>query len=175
MPANKGRTTLTLRAYPFQVVILNQSAVIASHVRCYERHQDIFDPLHYLSLLTQRPGAFEYAKPIRQWRVGWPPVYEQALAQLRSVWPDGRGVREFIQILHLHHSHPVPLIEQAITLALTYGCVHYEGVHLCLNQLLMPSQVREPLDLEAAHLTRLQQPGSQPLDLQQYDHLILGA
>ena len=175
VPANKGRTTLTLRAYPFQVEILNQSAVIASHARCYERHQDIFDPLHYLSLLTQRPGAFEYAKPIRQWRVGWPPVYEQALAQLRSVWPDGRGVREFIQILQLHHSHPVALIEQAITLALAYGCVHYEGVRLCLNQLLMPGQVHEPLDLEAAHLTRLQQPGLQPLDLQQYDLLISGA
>lgn len=172
VPANQGRATLTLRAFPFQVEILNQTDVIARHPRCYEHGQDIFDPLHYLPLLAQRPGAFEYAKPLRQWRAGWPPVYEQALSQLRSLWPEGRGVREFIRILQLHTQHEAGLIEQAITQALAYGCVHYEGVRLCLNQLLLPDQPHQSLDLAAVQLEHLQQPDPQPVNLQQYDFLI---
>ena len=34
------------------------SDVLASHPRCYGKNQDIFNPLHYLPLLEQRPGAF---------------------------------------------------------------------------------------------------------------------
>ena len=49
----------------------------------YGRHQDILEPLHYLSLVEQRPGAFEHAQPLRQWRENWPPVYESMLAALR--------------------------------------------------------------------------------------------
>jgi len=174
VPVSQGRTTLTLRAYPFQVEILNQTAVIARHGRCYGHGQDVFDPLHYLPLLAQRPGAFDYAKPLRQWRASWPPVYEQALTELRRLWPEGRGVREFIQVLQLHTQHPASLIEQAVTQALAYGCVHYEGVLLCLNQLIMPKDLPLPLDLDAVQLARLQQPGTQPVDLQQYDLLIGG-
>jgi hypothetical protein len=74
----------------------------------------------------------------------------------------------------LHTQYEANLIEQAISQALAYGCVHYEGVRLCLNQLLLPSQKPAPLDLEAVQLARLQQPDAQPIDLQQYDLLIGG-
>jgi transposase len=174
VPANQGRLTLTLRAYAFQVEILNQNEVIARHPRCYEHGQDIFDPLHYLSLLAQRPGAFDYAKPLQQWREHWPEVYEQALAELRRLWPEGRGVREFIQVLQLHHDHPADLVEQAVRAALSYGCVHYDGVRLCLNQLLLPSTTPAALDLAALHLACLEPTGRQPVDLHQYDRLLGG-
>ena len=39
---------------------------VAEHSRCLGREQDILDPLHYLGLLEQRPGAFEYAIPMRR-------------------------------------------------------------------------------------------------------------
>jgi transposase len=172
VPVGEGRRTLTVRVYTFRVEILHQTQVLATHERCYGHGQDIFDPLHYLPLLEQRPGAFDYAKPLQQWRAGWPTVYEQALTQLRSLWPDGRGVREFIQILQLHKTHPAGLIEQAISAALAFGCVHYEGVRLCLNQLLMPKQLPLPLDLEDTALAPLQHSGTQGVDLQVYDLLI---
>jgi len=50
------------KAYPFRVDVLHMDEVIASHPRCYGRKQDIFDPLHYLALLEQRPGAFPYLR-----------------------------------------------------------------------------------------------------------------
>lgn len=174
VPASEARLTLTLRAYPFEVEILRQGDVIARHPRCYGHGQDVFDPLHYLSLLAHRPGAFEYAKPLREWRERWPPVYEQVLAHLRSTWPEGRGVREFIQLLQLHREYPAPLIEAAFQQALRYGCVHYEGVRLCLNQLLLPPTQTVPLHLEQLQLARLEPTVDQPIDLDQYDQLISG-
>ena len=172
VPASEARRTLTLRAYPFQVEILRDGQVIARHVRCYGHTQDIFDPLHYLSLLARRPGAFEYAKPLREWRERWPPVYEQLLALLRASWPDGRGIREFIQILQLHSQYPAADIEKALHPALSYGCVHYEGVRLCLNQLLLPHTHFTALNLQELELAWLEPSQDQPIDLQQYDQLI---
>src|SRR5579864_7419975 len=97
-----------------------------------------------------------YAKPLKQWRTTWPSVYEQALSSLRRQWPEGRGVREFVQVLQLHTTYPADLLEQAIALALSFGCVHYEGVRLCLNQLLMPTQLPLPLALDGTTLAQFQ-------------------
>jgi Mu transposase, C-terminal domain len=63
---------LVLRAFPFRIELLYLDEIIASHVRCFEKEQDILEPLHYLALLQRRPGAFEHAKPMRRWRKQWP-------------------------------------------------------------------------------------------------------
>ena len=83
VPAEYVGKQLALRAYPFRVDVLSASAVVAEHPRCLEREQDILNPLHYLGLLEQRPGAFEYALPVRQWRQKWTPEYEKMLDMLR--------------------------------------------------------------------------------------------
>ena len=68
VPADKAQKQLTLRAYPFRIEILKGSEIIATHGRCYGRQQDILNPLHYLPLLAERPGAFHHAQPLQQWR-----------------------------------------------------------------------------------------------------------
>jgi hypothetical protein len=152
--------------------VLCRDQVIARHARCYGHDQDVFDPLHYLPLLEQRPGAFEYAKPIRRWREGWPPTYEHLLERLRATNAEGRGVREFVRILRLHRTYPADVIESAIKLALDYGCVHADGVELCVRQVQQPSPPRSTLDL--TDQPRLAQVGAQPLDLKTYDQLLAG-
>ena len=134
--ADQAYRNLVLRAYPFRVDIVHMNDTIASHPRCYGQEQDILDPLHYLPLLEQRPGAFEHAKPIRRWRKEWPPAYERLLGQLRAESNNGQGVREFVRILNLHKEHPAELVARAIEQALEYGCTHADGVTLCLHQLL---------------------------------------
>jgi len=169
VPVEKAAATLTVQAYPFHLVILRDAEVIAQHPRCYNRDQDLFDPLHYLPLLEQRPGAFEHAKPIRRWRTQWPAAYTRLLHRLQAQWPDGRGLREFIQVLKLHALHPAPLLEQAIEQALQIGCLHADGVTLCLHQLLHPEQPAAILDLhDLPHLVEI---GSQPINLAVYDRL----
>ena len=170
VPTDKAYPNLVLKSYPFHIDILYLDRVIASHRRCYDRQQDILDPLHYLPLLEQRPGAFEHAKPIRRWREEWPPVYERLLARLREQWPEGRGVREFVRILRLHEQHPASLVQQAVEQALAYGCTHTDGVELCLHQLLHQDPPVMVLDL--ADQPRLVGVGSQPPDLACYEQLL---
>lgn len=46
VPVKRARRTVTVKAYPFTIDIFDGEQKLASHVRCYEREQDIFDPLH---------------------------------------------------------------------------------------------------------------------------------
>lgn len=172
VPVESARKQLVAKLYPFQVEVYrsDQRPPLAVHERCYGREQDIFEPLHYLPLLAQRPGAFEYAKPLKKWRAKWPVVYEQLLSQLRQQWPDGRGVREFIAILQLHQTQPASLIEQAVNQALQHQSGHLDGVRFCLNQLLHPEPSASPLDLQTRpHLLGI---AEQPVNLAQYDSLL---
>jgi len=172
VPVDQAQKQLVLKADPFEVTILYLDQVLARHARCYGREQDIFDPLHYLPLLEQRPGALDHAKPLRQWRQQWPPVYEQLLERLRQGESASQGIREFVQILVLHRAHPAELVAQAIEQALHYGCGHLAGVQLCLRQLLQPEVPLASVDL--ADLPQLARVGSQSPDLQCYEQLLHG-
>ncbi len=170
VPVEQARRELVLKAYPFHIEILSEQQVLARHARCYGHQQDVFDPLHYLSLLEQRPGAFEYARPLRQWRADWPESYHRLLRRLREQWPEGRGVKEFVQVLRLHQQYPARQIERAVEQALSFGCVHFDGVKHCLEHLETPSTTVPLLDLaDKPHLAAL---GNQPIDLARYDQLV---
>jgi hypothetical protein len=158
------------KAYPFQVKILHQDQALATHPRCIGSHEEVIDPLHYLPLLEQRPGAFQHAKPVRRWREQWPPTYDRLLSHLRSQSDGMGGIREFIKILKLHQDHPVQHVEQ---MALEYGCAHLEGVQLCLHQLCHPEKAVPSLDL-CGHprLADVAEVGHQPVDLHCYDSLL---
>ena len=169
VPAEYVGQQLALRAYSFRVEVLSVAEVVAEHPRCLEREQDILNPLHYLGLLEQRPGAFEYALPVRQWRQKWTPEYEKMLEALRQTKPDGRGVREFVAILKLHRDHPADMVNRAVKQALDLGAAHLDGVQLCLRQLLSPQEAPPALALDHPKLASV---GYQPVYLEQYNQLL---
>lgn len=170
VPADRVQKKLVIKAYALHIDILDGKEVLASHARCYGQGQEILDPLHYLPLLMQRPGAFEHAKPLRRWRQQWPPVYEELLAHLQRVEEPGTAVRHFLQVLALHNEYPATEIEQAVQQALAYGCAHVDGVKLCLHHLHHPVLNPPPLDL-SAH-PHLQHIAAQPVDLHRYEQLL---
>jgi hypothetical protein len=95
------------------------------------------------------------------------------LARLRQQWPDGRGVREFVAILQLHQQHPAALIAQAVDQALTLGCVHADGVRLCLQHVLHPA-APPPTALDLRDRPHLAAIGTQPIDMTVYESLLHG-
>ncbi len=170
VPVKQARRDVIIRAYPFHIEIYDQTTLLARHLRSYEREHDVFDPLHYLPLLEKRPGAFDYAKPLRRWREDWPESYHRMLRMLREKWPEGRGVQEFVRILQLHQDYSPQIMEAAIIQALKYGCVHYDGVMHCLQELTTPQN--SPTSVDLADRPYLQDIGNQPIDLRQYERLI---
>jgi transposase len=173
VPTDRAVRRLVVRAFPLHVDILDGATVLATHPRCYGREQDVLDPLHYLPLLAQRPGAFDHAKPLQRWKDHWPASYTRMLARLRQQWPDGRGVREFVAILQLHQQHPAALIAQAVDQALTLGCVHADGVRLCLQHVLHPA-APPPTALDLRDRPHLAAIGTQPIDMTVYESLLHG-
>lgn len=161
---------LALRAYPFRVEILSLASIVATHPRGFGREQDILDPLHYLDLLAQRPGAFEHALPLRQWRKRWPADYERLLVELQKRWPEGRGVREFVAILKLHRQYPAEMVTEAIRQAIELGAAHLDGVQLGLRELAKTPAAPQALDL--GEHPQLAGVGQQPVNLNQYDQLL---
>jgi transposase len=172
VPADQAYPRVTLRAYPFKIEVLYQDRVLATHQRSYEREQDFINPLHYLPLLEERPGAFEHARPIRQWRETWDPVYETLLAHLQVRLPSQRAIREFIRILTLHRHYPPQAVTEAVRQALACGCAHLDSVTLCLHQ--HEEVPFTPGQLDLSNRPVLANVGHQPLDLLAYDRLLSG-
>ena len=48
---------MSLRAYPDRRVLYHQEKLIAEHLRCYDRHQDLENPDHVRELLQQKRQA----------------------------------------------------------------------------------------------------------------------
>jgi hypothetical protein len=161
---------LVLRAYPFKIEVLSLESIIATHPRCFGREEDIFEAMHYLTLLEQRPGAFEHAMPVRQWRKKWPASYEQLLRSLQENKPEGQGVREFISILKLHQTYASGTIETAVVAAVSSGMMGLDGVMYQLQRLVASTPQIDPLDL--SHIPQLANIGCQGVDLRLYNQLL---
>ncbi|HET8852993.1 MAG TPA: hypothetical protein VFN02_10740 [Ktedonobacteraceae bacterium] len=119
--------------------------------------------------LNSAKAALEYAKPLRQWRQDWPASSHLLLRRLPEQWPQGPGVKAFVQVLRLHQQYPAPQIEQAVEQAISSGCAHCDGVQHCLEHLGQEADRVPLLDLtDRPHLALV---GTQPLDLHCYDQL----
>jgi len=131
IPVEFGTAKLNLHAYVWRVEVACGDRVIASHERCYQKGQDILNIDHYLPLLIQRPGAFPYAKPVRQWKM--PEVYREFLEALckRS---NGSGVREFLQVLVLGRTYGRENLELAMTQALSENRADAERVRQLVDR-----------------------------------------
>jgi transposase len=170
VPVDHAHEALWLRAFVHQVEIGNGRQTVAVHPRCYGREQDILNPMHYLALLEQRPGAWEQAKPILEWQKGWPEVYNHYLAALRERLPTSQATKEFVRILRLHELYPETLIAQALEQALSGHCCSADDVKQLILSLSEPAQIVEPLDLtQWPHLSQVQV--SWP-EVRQFDRLL---
>jgi transposase len=170
VPADHVHEALWLRVYVDRVEVSNGQQTLATHPRCYEREQDILNPLHYLPLLEQRPGAWEQAKPIQEWRQRWPQVYDDYLTALRERMPTAQATREFVSILRLHEEYAEDIIAQALQQALNGHCYSADGVKQIVLRLTEPAHDVAPLQEEG-----LPVPDVDPVlwpEVEQFDRLL---
>lgn len=92
------------------------------------------------------------------------------LRNLREKWPEGQGVQEFVRILQLHEQYSLAQMQEAIEQALSYGCVHLDGVLHCLHQVTEQEAQAAPLNL--SDRPQLDAIGNQPIDLSCYERLL---
>lgn len=92
-----------LPMYPRWRIVLHRLDVfyegkkIASHERLFDNNKWQLDPQYYLELIRSKPGAFDSALVIRQWRLAWPSCLERLLERFK----EKQGRRQGLKILLL--------------------------------------------------------------------------
>jgi transposase len=143
VPVCWGHREVLVKGFVHEVVICAASEVIARHPRSYEREDMIFDPLHYLALLEQKPNALDQAAPLAGWDL--PEGFGQ-LRRLMEARLGKKGKREYVQTLRLLETFAMPEVARAIDDALRLGAISFDAVkHLLLCRI---EQRPARLDLE---------------------------
>jgi len=143
VPTAYGHREVLIKGYVHEVMICAGSEVIARHVRSYEREDMLFDPLHYLALLEQKPNALDQAAPLASWQV---PKEFWELRRLLEARLSKRGKREFVQVLRPLETFPLAEVTYAVRQALHLGAISFDT----LKHLLLCRIERRPprLDLD---------------------------
>ena len=130
VPTTSGHRDVLVRGYVHDVVISCGAEVIARHPRSYERHDFIFDPLHYLALIEQKINALDQAAPLAGRRL---PEEFMALRRLLEAQMGKQGKREFVQVLRLMEVFPLDDVAAAARNAIARGAIGFDAVkHLIL-------------------------------------------
>jgi hypothetical protein len=143
VPVEWGHREVLVKGFVHEVMICAASEVIARHRRSYEREDMIFDPLHYLALLEQKPNALDQAAPLAGWILpeGFPQLQRLMEARLGK-----KGKREYVQTLRLLETFTKVDVARAIDDALRLGAISFDAVkHLLLCRI---EQRPARLDLE---------------------------
>jgi transposase len=139
---------LLLRAFAWEVVIVDGQSEVARHPRLYGEGQEHLDPHHYLAVLERKPGAFAQARPILAWAAHWPPVFGAYLAALQAADPAG-ATGTFLRILQLGLRYGEAALATALEVALAQSWWQADAVELLLRQAQEPVIPVAPVDLQA--------------------------
>ena len=109
-----------------RVVVVARGTIIASHVRSYERHTMVLDPLHYLAALERKPGALDHAPVFRDWDL--PACFTEFRAALERQHGTVSGARQFARLLQLMNEHPLARVLDAVEHCLASGLESVDAV-----------------------------------------------
>ena len=142
VPTCYGHHEVLAKGYVDRVEIVCSGAVIASHIRSYDAHDFIYNPLHYLALLEHKSKALDQAAPLDGWLLADCIHRLRRLLELRM---GNAGRREFIQVLRLMENFHQHQVEEAVAHALKLGAISFDAVKMLLLAKLEKRPIR--LDL----------------------------
>ena len=113
-----------VHAYADRVVIRQDGRIVAEHPRSFGRGETVYDPWHYVPVLTRKPGALRNGAPFKDWVL--PAAMERVRRKLASV---DDGNRQMVDILAAVLTDGLPAVEAACAEATAQG-VHSADVVL---------------------------------------------
>jgi len=145
VPAEYASQPLVLKIYPQRLCIYHQEKLIARHVRCFDRHQDIEDPDHPKELLKQRRRSQE--QKLFQRFIALSPKASDYYQQMEHKRLNARiHVRKIVGLSEVYGTEAVA---RAIEDALVYEAFSSEYIANLLEQ-----QKNILPEASALHLTR---------------------
>lgn len=113
-----------------EVTISCGTQVVATHERSWNKQGVFYDPRHYLALLERKPGALDFARPLKDWDL--PGCFDLLRRRLEADLGFG-GTREFIKVLRLLEHASVAKLAGAIDYALQIGATSSDAITCILH------------------------------------------
>ncbi len=113
-----------VHAYADRIVIRQDGRIVGEHPRSFGRGQTVYDPWHYVPVLTRKPGALRNGAPFKDWVL--PAAMERVRRKLAGA---DDGNRQMVDILAAVLTDGLPAVEAACAEALVHG-VHSADVIL---------------------------------------------
>jgi len=167
VPVWHARQRVMIRGGIDTVRIECDGQTVAEHRRDWRRHQTVFNWVHYLRLLERKPGALDYARPLKG--VDWPDCFAALRTRLERADPRG-GTVEFIRVLLLHEDFPGEQVTAAVRAALPLPTIKAADIRVLLER--TREDRATPLDLESRPALKAIRVGR--TDLKGYAELLAG-
>ena len=105
-----------VRAYADRIAIRQDGEIVAEHPRSFGRGRFVYDPWHYVPILTRKPGALRNGAPFKDWKL------PNALGRLRArLAGHDDGDRQFVKVLAAVQEDGLEAVEAACAEALDCG------------------------------------------------------
>lgn len=163
VPTECAHRVVSLRMYPFELVVVAEGQEVARHVRSFEREQTFYDWRHYISLIVKKPGALRNGAPFA--------TMPEPLVRLQGcLLKHPGGDRVMAQVLAAVPVHGIEAVLVAAEIALESGRPSGEHVMNVLARLKSPS-VAPVADMPGIALTLTEEPAA---DVGRYEQLRSG-
>jgi len=110
---------VTVKGFIDRVDPVADGRVVATHSRCYARHERVLDPSHFLAILAEKPATLDHAPVYRDWAL--PPAFARLRTRLEADQGTRAGVRQHIRVPRLLARFPLAVVEAAVAAALARG------------------------------------------------------
>jgi len=164
VPRRWAFRTVTVKGYVDRVAVVADGQVIATHVRCYGRHEKVLDPRHFLVILERKPAALDHAPVYRDWQL--PAGFADLRRDFEARLGHTTGARHYIRVLQLLARHSVEVVACAIDASRTRAYPDVPAIVAAAERLSRDMTVSLDPPLAAANI-------AVPLpDLSRFDQLL---
>ncbi len=152
VPSAYAKQLLSLRAYARKICIYAQQTLVAEHIRCFAKHEYIFEPWHYVPLLKHKPGALRDGAPFKHWDL------PTAINTIKNIYlKRPKGDKDFVELLLLIQTHSLETVTIACELAIEEKTTQLAAIINLINRLIEPEIKPLPLTQRYPKLTVLPQ------------------
>jgi hypothetical protein len=118
IPCTYAGRAVTVRAYADRIVLLYKGQTIAEHRRELGKDRYVMDPLHYVPILSRKPGALRNGRPFLEWDL---PASIRSVQDSLQRFPDWD--RQMSAILSAIPVYGIEAVDVACAVALEMGTV----------------------------------------------------
>ncbi len=139
VPVKYAHRKITVIATVEEVRLAYEDRLIACHQRCWGKEQYLFNPVHYLALLERKPGGFDHARPLENWRL--PDCFALLRRRLEAQY-GGPGTREYIRVLRLLETFTLAQLTDAVNYGLDIDVIDPDSIRVVVEY-----RSQEPVEL----------------------------